>query len=456
MNRNRDDREDSMKNSFVSLAVLLITASGLRAQEPAPAATPAPAPPTIDAVLGRPALWETTAADLDNDLKTLRFEWTSAAQDTARSATKGLTFNHRPLSEVLLRFQGGKLSEATLNYFNRGDAGNMSEHEFDKLLEGVSADLTTLTGKAAVDRGRDASGAVRAEGRQWSTNGSDYLLEWSISKAQRVDGVRTTPRPEFIRLTVRPQNTTQRAIGATTPTNTSRMAVKQFVGRDHVEKQTDGTVWLKDVPMVDQGDKGYCVVATAERILRYYGVEVDQHELAQMANSDAQNGTTAEAMMTSMKKLTTRFGIKSKSLVDFDLAKLITDYNRATRGGKVAPEVGMNYRSVDDYYERMKPELLKEVRVKKTADFGKFQREIQRSVDEGIPLMWSVRMGLIEEKKIPLTPGGHMRMIIGYNTATKEIIYSDSWGMGHEQKRMPFDNAWTMTTGLYSLQPVGS
>jgi hypothetical protein len=39
--------------------------------------------------------------------------------------------------------------------------------------------------------------------------------------------------------------------------------------------------------MVDQGEKGYCVVASVERVLRYYGGTVDQHELAQIANSDA-------------------------------------------------------------------------------------------------------------------------------------------------------------------------
>jgi hypothetical protein len=43
--------------------------------------------------------------------------------------------------------------------------------------------------------------------------------------------------------------------------------------------------------MVDQGDKGYCVVASVERVMRYYGAAVDQHELAQVANSDAAIGT---------------------------------------------------------------------------------------------------------------------------------------------------------------------
>jgi hypothetical protein len=47
-----------------------------------------------------------------------------------------------------------------------------------------------------------------------------------------------------------------------------------------------------------------------------------------------------------------------------------------------------------------------------------------------------------------------MRFIIGYNSTTREIVYSDSWGRGHEEKRMPLNDAWTITTGLSSLQPL--
>ena len=47
-----------------------------------------------------------------------------------------------------------------------------------------------------------------------------------------------------------------------------------------------------------------------------------------------------------------------------------------------------------------------------------------------------------------------MRIIIGYNKTTDEVLYSDSWGNGHEEKRMQLDDAWTITDGLSSLQPI--
>jgi hypothetical protein len=48
---------------------------------------------------------------------------------------------------------------------------------------------------------------------------------------------------------------------------------------------------------------------------------------------------------------------------------------------------------------------------------------------------------------------GHIRMVVGYNDKTGEILFSDSWGPGHELKRVPLDTAWAMTKGLFVLKP---
>jgi len=38
-------------------------------------------------------------------------------------------------------------------------------------------------------------------------------------------------------------------------------------------------------------------------------------------------------------------------------------------------------------------------------------------------------------------------------TVPGKILYSDSWGPGHELKRLSLVDAWTMTLGLYTVQP---
>ncbi|MFT5470724.1 MAG: hypothetical protein ACI8UO_005855, partial [Verrucomicrobiales bacterium] len=50
--------------------------------------------------------------------------------------------------------------------------------------------------------------------------------------------------------------------------------------------------------------------------------------------------------------------------------------------------------------------------------------------------------------------GGHMRMIIGYNESDNRIVFTDSWGAGHEKKRMQVGHAFGATFGLYSMQPT--
>ncbi len=441
-----------MKNRLLLAAFLWMSVAILSAEK-----TPPP-PAAMDGLVLRPDLWTAGAADLEAEMKPLGFEWTSAAQDVARSVRPGLTLAGAPLNEVLLRFQEGKVAGVTVIYFNRGDAGELGEKDFAKLLGDLRASLTTVAGQPPVERGRDASSAVRAEGLVWDTAAAKYLLEWSATKESKTKMIPF--RAEFVRLNLLPSGGEEPAIGAVAPGN-ARQAVKGFVGRDHVTKAAGGDVRLKDVPMVDQGQKGYCVVASVERVMRYYGAEVDQHELAQIANSDSSKGTSMDAMLGSLKKLTARLGVKTKAIYDWNIAdflKMVDDYNRATKRGKLAPEVQLGSRviDVDEVFAQIKPEIYKEVRMKKTADFGKFQREIQRSIDEGVPLLWSVRLGLVKEKEIPQAVGGHMRLIIGYNLTTREILYSDSWGMGHEEKRMALDDAWTITNGLTSLQPLGS
>jgi hypothetical protein len=86
--------------------------------------------------------------------------------------------------------------------------------------------------------------------------------------------------------------------------------------------------------------------------------------------------------------------------------------------------------------------------------FTKFKADIHERISKGIPLLWGVVLGIYPEPGIPQTAGGHMRLIIGFNDKKNEILYSDSWGAGHELKRMPVDWAWTVTRSLIYMKPL--
>jgi hypothetical protein len=218
-------------------------------------------------------------------------------------------------------------------------------------------------------------------------------------------------------------------------------------------------VFIKNIPMVDQGPKGYCAVATAERVFRYYGMPVDQHEMAQVANTSDGGGTNPDAMLKALTALQGRLQVRVRAISKWDFAefnRMIADYNREAKRNK-KPEIslsGMRVIHIADIYAAMDPASLKESKtVKKKGDFERFKRDVVEKVDKGIPLLWGVELGLFPEEEIPQARGGHMRLIIGYNTKTGEVIYSDSWGARHAMKRMPADNAFSMTTGLYYMEP---
>jgi hypothetical protein len=88
---------------------------------------------------------------------------------------------------------------------------------------------------------------------------------------------------------------------------------------------------------------------------------------------------------------------------------------------------------------------------------AKFQKLIQEHTSRGVPLLWALVLGIYpEQPQISLQAGGgHMRLILGYNEAKREVIFTDSWGAGHELKRMKLDHAYQASVALYVIEPKG-
>jgi hypothetical protein len=404
-------------------------------------------------MLANPQLWSLDQEGFQKATAGLPFEWTSNAQDSARAASrKGMTLFGLPVYEVIARFENKKLSVISANFYARGDAGDLNEPSFEKLRTETIETISKATGQKPVERGKDPTSAVKAEGTLWTTAKSQYLLESSYTREVKS---RNIPfRAEFVRLEVRPALQKQGLIAA----SLSSGKKEKFNGPTHVKKDAaTGDVWLGDVPMVDQGQKGYCVVASTERVMRYYGSDVDANELAQTANSDAEGGTSSAAMRAALKKLAARLKVRVREHESLDVKQvldMIKDYNRnAKKAGEAElPDPGYSI-DIGLIYHSMKGPVLKEARTKNKSDLSRFQRDVQSHIDAGIPLLWSVQLGLLAEPGLPQAGGGHMRLIIGYNTKNQEILYSDSWGAGHELKRMKADDAWTITTQLVTIEP---
>jgi hypothetical protein len=425
----------------------------------------------IDDLFDPAKLWAYTDATLEADWKDKGFKWASATVKDRGMIRRDNMFGQlqitafdgkRTLEEVVFIIKAGKLAEVSIAVWNKGDSkdADITEKKFNEIIEGWSTDLNGCVATKYENRGRDTASAARAERRMWMGKEMLAQLEYSGGKERIRDpysGREKTGQNfqgEFIRLRLMPKPASM--IGMNTSTG-GATSVKRAELAKSVVRDPSGDVLIPAIPMVDQGDKGYCAVATAARIFNYYGVPADQHEMAQISgNAAGGGGTNPDEMEDAMKKISGKYKTRFQTLMDFDYSSrkyqsFLRKYNSA------AKKLGEKTLDTDNYiyfFGGLKPEILREVNGKGQV-FEKFMGNVRENIDKGVPIMWALQLGLFPEngEKAKQSGGGHMRIIIGYNTTKNEIIFTDSWGAGHEKKRMTAPDASAATMGLYLLQP---
>jgi len=456
-----------MKSVFILLPFLPFTVFA------APDSKDAKAPPTpLDATLTDPAFFTKPLADVyqayhkegtpeekerqekyrakmlekglevgEQDAST--FRWLSGAHDGLRAEPESVSLFGEKVGEVILRGAAdGKTSQITVSLYNRGDDGEISPSQ---LTERATKWKQRLDGTLAVpSEARDQRGAVNVTGWMWRKGRVAWLLESSVSKSA-MGGAQA----EFLRLRIASLDASASSNGQ--PTRRSGLAA-------NVEKKDNGDVFINGVPMVDQGQKGYCAVASAERVARYYGLEVDQHEIAQLAKT-GEMGTSLAEMEEALKGATGKLHVKTTKQFDLDFRQFAQDVKSYNQAAKKANESEFLFERNEaivnplKFWSEVKPEIFLQVKTQQSG-FNRFMGKIEEYVDQGIPLCWALQLGMFKETGIPQTQGGHMRLLIGYNSKTHEVLYTDSWGKGHELKRMPAGQAWCMTMALYTMAPT--
>lgn len=386
----------------------------------------------IDLLAAIPEVWSLTPDRLDAGFavpkgvdvkKNPYYEWMTTSRDRA-------VFMKQPYSnlkvdlklfggelsaeEVVVDFLDGKLNGITFSLYNRGDSTEIKADEFQRRFKLCGKKLSEILKIRPTPRKADPAQGLLAEGWTWVSPLGMAALEHNPEA--------NTGTVEFLRLKIAPRD----AKGAFAAAFQGRsMAAKLSDLPRNLTKSANGDVFIKGIPMVDQGPKGYCVVASAQRLFEYYGIPADQHQIAQVAGSDAQKGTSTLAMAESLGKIDFRFKTRFKILGMSTGTQLVEVEGREMTVGKPVGEAA-------------------------------FAKDIHRYIDEGIPLLWGLVLGKYpEEPSIAQQAGGnHMRMIIGYNDKTGHVLFSDSWGAGHELKRMTMANAYSATRGLFAMSPT--
>ena len=351
-----------------------------------------------------------------------------------------------------------RISRVELSLYNRGDAGlaTMDLPALKGAIAAVAKKLDPAAKKANPEKTTLRNGGVQHRRRFDGADPSGELV-WGLSAAD-ADKNRAV---EYLRLTLTPKGAEKEKRG-TAAKKPSGVAGKAKI-KENVTKSPNGDVFIDNVPMVDQGQKGYCSAAVSERVLRYYGNQIDEHEIAQQAETQAQGGTSVEKMKDAVTAIGEKNGLGFQSIVSMsagigDLEDEVARYNKAAKAEK-KPELSLaqftrgNMIYVSEMREAMEPKVIYRMR-QKDARFKKFSAGIRQQVNAGVPVFWGVTLGIFPERGVnPQSVGGHMRLIIGYNDKKKEVLYTDTWGEGHELKRMPEDWAFAITHDAFFLKP---
>lgn len=403
------------------------------------------------------------------EFQDLGFRFVDGKQTAMSNQKQVLRFLGLEVYEARVYFEQDTVRRVELSLYNKGDAGVKDKEAFEALADATRAKIvdfaqdTGMTGKTSNDR---ANYFVKRH--QWVKRSPGIQMEWASVEPHRSGGKSVAYSAEFINVLLVPVKAGGGMTAVTGGMVASRAKNARTV-KGNVTRSPEGDVRIENVPMVDQGQKGYCAAAASERVLRYYGLEVDQHQIAQLADTAAEGGTTLEGMAKAIAKVGRQFQLDKKELIspeadgDFEKSehvKLIDQYNAAAKKNKAPLIDWKDYTSnrmvdLQEIWKAMDPAILLIARSGQKQAMNQFVKNIALYVDQGVPLVWSCLVGLYPEEPLLGQEGafGHVRLIIGYNAKTKEVLYSDSWGPSHALKRLPLDKAWAMTKGLIVLKP---
>ncbi len=367
--------------------------------------------------------------DDDVSVVATRLGWPEESKTSTDSSyrkypdSSAVVLGSRPYS-LALYGENSLVSRLSIMFANKGDSMKSdlptgdarTSRETKQQIKGFKTDiqkdsatiaglLSSLLGPPATDRFGQGS-QTRESVQRWDWNGHAILL--------------AAPREEYVALRILP-------VEAANLQGKARIPDAELRARllSRIEKRSNGDVILRDIPMVDQGPKGYCAPATWERVMRYMGIPADMYVLAMAGNTEAGGGT--------------------------DIAAIVTGAREAvTRGGRrLDPENGkISTKNVAKYVDRGLPMMWGMYSMEAVNDELN-TRLVQRKSMSG-PESWRKSLDPARKaaKKIPVdSKRGHMCMIIGYNEKSGEIAVSDSWGPEFAERWMTEEEANAVSQG---------
>lgn len=383
--------------------------------------------------LATPVIWEQSVDELfmtmPQGASFIRID-ASSMRIPLQPEFKVADFEH---GDVILKWNDArKLTQVELMLYSKGVDGALEQAEFKKKILDAEAFLNEkLVVEGQLRKSDSKEAAVKCRTKAWQT---DKCGVWVLDSLHSGKGKQFTS--EFIRLT----------IGEDAEKGGAEDAVSRESLKDNVAREDDGSVWIKNVPMVESAKgSGYCVPATVARVFAYYGMNsLDQHVIAALCQSGSKGGgTTMTQMRNALQSLSKKYNYALKTAQDCTMEEMVTQYNQEAKKQQVellSPARG----SVADS-KLFDADVLRAARTRNAAKAKKWMAEGKKCIDAGEPIIWDVKVGVFEEKNSIQIDDFHTRLIVGYNLKNKTIIYSDSWGAKHIRKELPWKDAFSMS-----------
>jgi hypothetical protein len=326
----------------------------------------------------------------------------------------------RPYTAVLYG-RNGKVDYLSIMFANKGDSvrpGSVEDIDeaLDQVNEAIDTDLETISQRLdALGESQNEIGGIsrgmKERAVRWDSGNNSFWL--------------AAVEDEYIALRIMPP---ELAESWGRPAYQSDETVRQ-AAEDNVQENAFGDVLIQNIPMVNQGPKGYCVPATIERCLRYMGIRADMYTLAMAGRTTIGGGTSLSA------------------IIDGTSAYV----RRSSRDMETISEE-VSIKNVSEYIDAGQPLMWT---MSSTKAYNALANTItkQRS---GVtdPKEWrkQLRDILRDAPKLNKDPrAGHLCMIVGYNDETDEIAVSDSWGPRFELRWITVEEANAVSNGRFYI-----
>ena len=312
--------------------------------------------------------------------------------------------------------------QLTIMFANKGDsassylranaAANASLKDITEIKRLIQADHDVLAENISEQLGKPstqgfgASGRAREFPKRWDYHGTAFLLS-------ELQG-------EYCVLRILPSSSADQG-GKTSRISDATLRERM---KSNVIHRANGDVIIENIPMVDQGPKGFCVPATYARALLYAGVPADLYLLALLGGTGVGGGTLIVDIENSARALATSYGRSITGVPpSLDFSKLESFFEKGI------PLTWAMY--VDEEINRDLSLRLKERASSDLTTWNKLlepKRKAARSI-----------------RKNP--QNGHVCLLIGCNLKTGELATSDSWGPEFTERWITVEEARALSQG---------